>query len=102
MLLFAKVRLFDLIEPRDIRNKAYQYKIQAKHVDFVICNKNLIAKIIIELDDSSHNSKERKERDKFVDMVLKDCGYKVLRYRYINSEELKKVLLSITENPTSV
>lgn len=38
-IVCPKVRLFDLIEPRlERKNKlTYRYKIQAKHVDFVIC-----------------------------------------------------------------
>jgi len=51
LFLFAKVRLFDLIEPKEgIENKtAHQWKIQAKHVDFVICDKKLVASVIAEI-----------------------------------------------------
>lgn len=94
MIVFAKVRLFDLVEPikKHPKYKTNLYKIQAKHVDFVIAKNNLVAKYIIELDDSSHNTKERKERDNFVDMVLTSCGYKVLRTREINEEEVTNFL----------
>lgn len=78
--LFAKVRLLDLVEPikNNPKYKTYFYKIQAKHVDFVICNEKLVAKLIIELDDSSHDAKDRLERDKFVDEVLTSTGYRVI------------------------
>ena len=38
--VLAKVRLFDLIEPSFLTDnkKVAQYKIQAKHVDFVLCD----------------------------------------------------------------
>lgn len=60
--LFTKVRLFDLIEPvrGNPKYKTNLYKIQAKHVDFVICDEKLVARYVIELDDNSHNSEDRK------------------------------------------
>lgn len=44
--VFTKVRLLDLVEPKEIRDdfKAYLWKIQAKHVDFVVCDRELAAK----------------------------------------------------------
>lgn len=80
LYLMSKVRLFDLVEPirNDPKYKTYLYKIQAKHVDFVICDKNLTAQCIVELDDSSHKRIDRMERDRFVDEVLKSVGYTVI------------------------
>lgn len=94
MIVFAKVRLFDLVEPRKghQKYKSNLYRIQAKHVDFVITKNNLVATHIIELDDGSHDTPDRKERDKFVDTVLTSCGYKVLRTREIQEEEISKFL----------
>lgn len=97
LYLFAKVRLFDLIEPKQgIENRTgHQWKIQAKHVDFVICDQKLVARAVIEYDDASHDSKAREERDTFVDNVLTNCGYKVLHMRNIEAETLKNELSSI-------
>lgn len=94
LTLFAKVRLFDLVEPRkgNPKYKTYMYKIQAKHVDFVICDQALVARYIIELDDNSHNTPERQKRDAFVDAVLTATGYKVLHVRYINPAEIEKFI----------
>lgn len=84
--VFAKVRLLDLLEPvKGIpRYKTYFYKIQAKHVDFVLCDQKLVARHIIELDDSSHDNQERQIRDKFVDEVLKSVGYNIIHVKAIN------------------
>lgn len=88
-----KVRLLDLIEPRrgEAQYKALFYKIQAKHVDFVICDQNLYVKAILELDDSSHDQADRKKRDEFVDTVLKDVGYKIIRTRSISETTLDEI-----------
>lgn len=88
-----KVRLLDLIEPRrgDPKYKTHFYKIQAKHVDFVICDQNLYVKAILELDDNSHNQAERKKRDEFVDQILKDVGYTVIRTCSITESTLNEI-----------
>ena len=101
MTVFTKVRLFDLVEPRHgaSRYKTLQYKIQAKHVDFVLCNQKLVAETIIELDDSSHDTAARRERDAFVDEVLKNTGYNVLRYRQVRREIVKTDLENISRKP---
>lgn len=94
LTLFAKVRLYDLVEPKTgvEHFKGHQYKIQAKHCDFVVCSEKLVAKAVIELDDASHDTAARKERDTFVDTVLQNCGYKVIHMRNIDPAELETQL----------
>lgn len=91
--VFAKVRLLDLLEPTKgtQKYKTYLYKIQAKHVDFVLCDQKLVAKHIIELDDSSHDREDRKLRDKFVDNVLRSVGYNIIHVRAINNSIREKL-----------
>lgn len=97
MIICPKVRLLDIIEPiNGDHYKGALGKIQSKHVDFVVCDKNLYVKGILELDDNSHNLPERQERDKFVDEVLRNVGYKVVRVRAVTEETIKE-LLPITE-----
>lgn len=88
LTVFAKVRLLDLLEPvkGSQKYKTYFYKVQAKHVDFVLCDSKLVARYIIELDDSSHDTEDRKERDAFVDEVVKSVGYKIIHTRAITDE----------------
>lgn len=85
LIICPKVRLLDIVEPRKGEKdyKTLFYKIQAKHLDFVICNSNMKVLAVLELDDSSHDKKDRQQRDTFVDEVLKSCGYQVIRTRYI-------------------
>ena len=93
LIICPKVRLFDLVEPRQgiTFYKGAMWKIQSKHVDFVICDKDAHVKGIIELDDSSHNRSDRADRDIFVDKVLLNCGYKVIRTRYIDETILDEL-----------
>lgn len=95
-IVFAKVRLLDLLEP--VRNhpnyRTLFNKIQAKHVDFVLCNYELAPYIVIELDDSSHDTPSRKERDRFVDEVLTQCGYRIIHTREITNSLLNDAIPS--------
>lgn len=87
-----KVRLLDLVEPR--RGEGYMSllgKIQSKHVDFVIADRDMHVKAILELDDNSHDRPDRQERDNFVNEVLTSVGYKVIRTRGVTEETLKDI-----------
>jgi len=70
--IFGKVRVADVIAPkkgmpRSDWQKAFN-KISGKHFDFLLCDKkDLSALCAIELNDSSHNSKKRKDRDIFIE-----------------------------------
>lgn len=85
LVVCPKVRLFDIIEPRlDKKRKlTYRYKIQAKHVDFVICDQDMKILAILELDDNSHYDPERIKRDDFVNTILLSVGYTVIHTKYI-------------------
>lgn len=69
--IFGKVRVADIITPkkgmpRSDWQKAFN-KISGKHFDFILCDKDDLSILcVVELDDSSHNAKNRKERDLFL------------------------------------
>lgn len=100
--VFSKVRLLDLLEPVSGKNyRSYFYKVQAKHVDFVLLDEKLVARCIVELDDSSHNAENRKARDQFVDEVVKSVGYKIIHTRAVTPEtirQIKEVFITKTED----
>ena len=97
LFLFAKVRLLDLVEPRrgQQKYKTYFYKIQAKHVDFVLCDAKLVARWVIELDDTSHRRADRVERDTFVDKVLMSTGYTILHMDSFDEKLLEREIIGI-------
>jgi len=70
-LVFGKVRVADVIIPiRGMTHKQWQdalKKIRCKHFDFLLCDKNDLSILCaIELNDISHNTRLRKERDEFL------------------------------------
>lgn len=89
-IVCPKVRVLDLIEPRKGQKNylALINKVQSKHVDFVLCDKDLHIKAIIELDDNSHDKADRQARDEFLNTILQSVGYKVIHTRGITEETL--------------
>lgn len=73
--IFSKVRLADLVSvnkgtDKSEWGKAFN-KIKAKHIDFVLCDRNRSEIICaIELDDQSHSRVKRQQRDEFVTKAL--------------------------------
>ncbi len=77
--VFGKVRVADVLGTKrgmsaSDRQKAFN-KISSKHFDFILCSrKDLSVLCAIELNDSSHNSKKRKDRDDFLEGACKAAG----------------------------
>ena len=86
-----KVRVLDIIEPRkDLDNYLVLInKVQSKHIDFLVTDEELRIKGVIELDDNSHNSKDRQNRDAFLNTILQSVGYVVVHTRSITEDTLK-------------
>lgn len=60
------------------RSRATRNSFDRKIADFVVCDKSLQVQAVIELDDDSH--KNRTEEDAARDALLKNAGYRVIRY----------------------
>lgn len=81
--VLTKIRMADLVDPTapdftSARQGSFA-KIRSKHVDFALADpENLNIHLLIELDDSTHQWSDRKERDVFVDYVYRTTGYPIL------------------------
>lgn len=94
--ILAKIRLADLIEVNKGLDSQkwgmYFGKIKAKHIDFAIAeDMKIIA--LIELDDYTHQRADRQERDIFVNDVLTQTGYVLIR-TYGDIQQIKNFLES--------
>jgi len=103
--VYAKVRIADVVRVRPGVDKRHFFRafnrIACKHLDYVLCEADSCAILaVIELDDRSHNRPERRERDAFVDAVMKASGIPILhipvRARY-DLRELKAELRPLLE-----
>lgn len=81
--IFAKVRLADLVyvSKGTASWQSHFNRINRKHLDFVVCDRDLAPVVAIELDDSSHDNEEREARDEFVDQVLAAAGLPIVHIR---------------------
>ena len=100
LVIFAKVRLADLMWlPDGVRDRqAHLGRIIAKHADFVLCDRQTLAPVLaIELDDSSHSMRDRRNRDAFVDRALSAAGIPLLRVRASRSYQLPELARQLQE-----
>lgn len=82
-LIFAKVRIADLIEAKLERSDPNFWKqqgpINQKHLDYILVDRVDTRPILaIELDGGSHNDPERARRDAFIDSVFQSAGIPML------------------------
>ena len=64
---------------------ANRNRFDRKVADFVLCSQQLNVLAIIELDDRSHSSREREDRER--DDMLRLAGYVTLRYATFPTEQ---------------
>jgi very-short-patch-repair endonuclease len=111
--IFAQVRLADLLAVRtgtdkSIRTRA-QNRINAKHADFVLCNKETLEIICaVELDDASHQKESRKVRDIFLEEACRAADLPLARFPAKVSYAIQEVkgsifaLLGAPQKPVSL
>lgn len=91
-IVCPKVGLKDLLAVTDKKNyMTYFHKIAQKHVDFVICDKDLYVLFAIELDDSSHETRDAKRRDRFKDRAFAAAKIPLKRIVDIDEREIRKL-----------
>jgi very-short-patch-repair endonuclease len=80
-VICPKVALGELVSVISSRqNQMARNQISQKSVDFVVCDAATMKPIYaIELDDASHDRKDRQDRDKFVNQVFQSIGLPLLR-----------------------
>lgn len=91
----CKPRLADFIQHVS-ENGAFQ-KISQKHVDFLVCRPgDWMPMLGIEVDDSSHNRKDRRERDAFVNNLFAHIGVPLLRIGVREVDDLDTLVARLT------
>jgi very-short-patch-repair endonuclease len=99
LTLCFKVRLCDLIDcAADARRKGFWAKISQKHLDFVLVDSaDTAIRLAIELDDRSHDRKDRRERDAFVDAALAVAGIPILRVAAASAYDARAIRARLHE-----
>ncbi len=96
--IFPQVHLPSIVDSKVIGQnwKGAFGHINQKSVDFVLCDKAYISpKLVIELDDKTHERQDRIDRDIEVERILKDAGIPLLRLenngKFNSSELIQKI-----------
>ena len=101
--LFSKVRMADIITVIKGSDswRGHFNKIQAKHVDFLICDAETIEPLlIIELDDKSHERPDRIARDEFVDAAMDAADLEIIHIPVqdtYDQDELRRIIYDYLE-----
>ena len=101
-VIFGKVRVADIIKPiSGLPRSKWQVlfnKISSKHFDFVVCDKNNLSVLcVIELDDKSHNSKNRQKRDAFLKSACDSADLSLIQIpakSAYNIDEIRQTLIT--------
>lgn len=90
-----KVRMEDFLNVTDKKQQLkYRGYIRSRHIDFILCDKEMNMIAGIELDDESHNSDKTKQADTFKNEVFKAIGKPLHRVKvgtkYV--DEIKNII----------
>ena len=82
LIVCPKVGVKDLLEVTSRRHyMKYFRQIAQKHIDFVICDRELRVLFAVELDDSSHDTQYAHKRDHFKDQAFRAAKIPLKRIR---------------------
>ena len=97
-VILTKVNLGDLFfVARPNENAGYRNRIDRKHVDFLVCDESSMRPLVgVELDDSSHRSPRRQDRDRFVDQVFEVAGLPLVRVPLRSSYNVAELAARLT------
>src|SRR5664280_750564 len=98
--LFPQVSLGNLVDVEKGTRpyQTHRNRVDRKSVDFVLCDRSTLSPVLaVELDDASHERKDRQERDAFVDEVLAKVGLPLLHVRAQAAYDPKQLAASIGE-----
>ena len=98
--IFGKVRVADVITPnKGVSRSDWQRsfnKISGKHFDFLLCAKNDLSVLCaVELNDSSHNSKKRKDRDEFLEGACQSAKVPLVKITARSTYNINEIRQSV-------
>lgn len=104
LLVFTKMRLADLLEvPKGQQDYMKWFnRIKAKHIDFILVDRDYHIRLLVEVDDPSHNRPDRQARDEEVDEIFRQQGMEVLHLRAWGKQYGAEDLETIITNALNV
>ena len=80
------------------QNRGWMNRIDRKHVDFLLCDPGTMQPLLgIELDDASHQQRDRQERDLFVNQVFATAGLPLQRVPVQTSYNVRELSVMLRQ-----
>lgn len=104
LLVFTKMRIADLLYiPKGTADyQKWFNRIKAKHIDFIFVDREMHIKLLVEVDDPTHNKPDRQARDEEVDEIFSQQGLEVLHLRAWGKQYGTEDLETIITNAINV
>lgn len=81
-IILAQVQLSRFLGVKKGNNyQSWFNRINRLSADFLVCNKDFSIVAVIELDDSTHQQKERQDADAKKDKALSSAGIRIIRWQ---------------------
>lgn len=103
--LCPQVRAADIVSisaPSSGHQRAALGKLAPRSVDFVLIDEGAIPRLVVELDDSSHDRPERRQRDADIDRALHAAGVPVWRIRPGQEIDWEAIVATVADGAQSV
>jgi very-short-patch-repair endonuclease len=99
-IILAQVQLSQLLGVKKGNNyQAWSNRINRMSADFVVCNKDSSIVAVIELDDATHERKDRQAADAKKDKALGSAGVQVVRWQAKAIPDLATIQRAFKPNP---
>lgn len=98
LIILPQVQLQSIFHTINNKDITSFNKIKSKSIDFAIVDNNYNYKLFIELDDYTHNRKNRIQRDQFINELFKTYNLKLKRIKVQNNyniEDLKEIIKEV-------
>lgn len=101
LVVCPKVRLSDIVQVHNAGKERQKYlnKIQQKHIDFVLCDNDMKFKLMIELDDRSHQRADRQRSDNFKNELSETVKLPLLRVRSLDEDIKSEITAALAPPP---
>ena len=104
--VFGKCRIADVVMPQKSLSKKkwnrHFWDISSKHFDYVIADKSTLEVLcVIELNDNSHERRDRIQRDKMIDEVCRSADLPLLWIKARQRYDIAALSEHITDSITS-
>lgn len=91
-IILAQVQLSRLLGVKKGNNyQAWYNRINRMSADFVVCNKDSSIAAVIELDDATHQRKDRQVADAKKDKALASAGVRIVRWQAKTIPDIAKI-----------